>query len=128
LILADTSVWIDHLRHGDTVLTALLEQGRVLCHPFIVGELALGSLKHRSMLLGALQDLPKAIPADVGEVLAFIEAYALHGRGIGYVDAHLLASVRLTPGASFWTRDRRLKEIASALGLAAAPLSAGASN
>jgi predicted nucleic acid-binding protein len=126
LILVDSSVWIDHLRHGDTTLAALLDQGRVLGHPFVIGELALGSLRQRAAIIDALQDLPKANPADANEVLTFIKGQALHGRGIGYIDAHLLASVRLTADAMLWTRDRRLNAIASGLGLAATFPSAAA--
>jgi predicted nucleic acid-binding protein len=118
LILVDSSVWIDHLRQGDVSLSDLLDRGRVLVHPFVIGELALGSLRQRAVIIGALQDLPKAIVADDSEVLGFIEAHSLFARGIGYIDTHLLASVRLTAGARLWTRDRRLQEVATALGLA----------
>ena len=86
----------------------MLEQGRVMTHAFVIGELALGSLKQRQLVLAALRGLPQAILASNDEVAHFIERHSLHGIGIGYVDAHLLASVRLTPGASLWTRDRRL--------------------
>lgn len=118
MILVDSSVWIDHLRSSDAVLSDLLNRAQVLAHPFVIGELALGSLCQRTTIIDALQDLPKAVIADDGEVLAFIERQSLYARGIGYIDAHLLASVRLTPDASLWTRDRRLNEIATVLGLA----------
>ena len=121
MILVDTSVWVDHLRKGDQVLGRLLFAGRVLAHPFIVGELSLGVLRQREAVLGALMDLPQATIATVEEVFRFIEANGLPGSGIGYVDAHLLAATRLTPGAALWTRDKRLSEVAERLGLAAHP-------
>jgi predicted nucleic acid-binding protein len=119
LILVDSSVWIDHLRSADPGLADLLNRGQVFAHPFVIGELGLGSLRQRATIIGALQDLPKATVADDGEVLAFIERQSLYGRGIGYIDAHLLASVRLTADTTLWTRDRRLHEVATDLGLAA---------
>lgn len=121
MILVDTSVWVDHLRKGDQVLGRLLFAGRVLAHPFIVGELSLGVLRQREAVLGALMDLPQATIATEEEVFRFIEANGLPGSGIGYVDAHLLAATRLTPGAAIWTRDKRLSEVAERLGLAAHP-------
>ena len=121
MILVDTSVWVDHLRKGDQVLGRLLFAGRVLAHPFIVGELSLGVLRQREAVLGALRDLPQATIATEEEVFRFIEANGLPGSGIGYVDAHLLAATRLTPGAALWTRDKRLSEVAERLGLAAHP-------
>lgn len=108
MILVDTSVWIDHLRSGDATLARLLETGRVLVHPFVTGELALGNLRQRDIILNALQDMPQANVATHDEVFRFIAGNALFGLGIGYVDAHLLAAVRLTPGAALWTRDKRL--------------------
>lgn len=119
MILVDSSVWIDHLRNGDPALTALLERGGVLAHPFVIGELALGSLRQRDVILSALRDLPSATVANDGEVTGFIARYALYGRGIVYIDAHLLASVRLTPGATLWTHDKRFHAIAAELGIAA---------
>ena len=120
MILVDTSVWVDHLRNGDDALAHLLERGEVLGHPFVIGELALGGLRQRALVIEALRDLPHAIVASGREVLRFIEAQQLFGRGIGYVDVHLLAAVRLTPGARLWTRDRRLHALADELGLARA--------
>jgi predicted nucleic acid-binding protein len=120
MILVDTSVWIDHLRTGDPAMTTLLERGGVLAHPFVIGELALGTLRQRDAILGALHDLPRAAVADDAEVIGFIGRYGLAGRGIGYVDAHLLASARLTPGALLWTRDKRLHAIAAEIAVAAA--------
>ena len=118
MILVDTSVWVDHLRNGDALLADLLERTNVVMHPFVIGEIACGSLRDRSSILELLQDLPAAVVADGGEVLGFIERHILHGKGIGYVDVHLLASVALTEGASLWTRDKRLNSVAQALGCA----------
>lgn len=119
MILVDTSVWVDHMRAGDPALAALLDAGRVLTHPFVIGEIALGHLRDRSRILRDLSDLPKAIVATDAEVLALIVAQTLAGTGIGYVDAHILAAIRLTPGSALWTRDRRLSNVAAALGHAA---------
>lgn len=118
MILVDSSVWIDHLRSRDPSLSDLLYRGQVLAHPFVVGEIALGSLRQRDVIVSAMQALPKAACADDDEVLGLIEARALHGRGIGYVDAHLLAAVLLTPGSQLWTRDRRLGGVAHEWGVA----------
>ncbi len=117
MILVDTSVWIDHLRKGDQALAGALEAGRVLAHPFVIGEIALGNLRQRETILGALSDLPLTVSARDDEVLALIDKHALYGLGIGYVDAHLLASVRLTPDTGLWTRDRRLADVAVRLGV-----------
>lgn len=119
MILVDTSVWIDHFRRHDAALAALLDGGRVLTHPFVIGELALGALKQRDVILNAMRDLPAALVASDGELMDFIAAQALYGRGVGYIDAHLLASARLTPNASLWTRDKRLRTVADDLSLAA---------
>lgn len=117
MILIDTSVWVDHLRAGDETVIGLLDSGRVLVHPFVIGELALGNLRQRQTILTALQDLPQANAATDQEVLHFIEQHALVGLGIGYVDVHLLASTQLTAGSSLWTRDKRLLSVAERLGL-----------
>jgi predicted nucleic acid-binding protein len=117
MILVDTSVWVDHLRLGNTKLTQFLEGARVVAHPFVIGELALGNLRQRDIVLGTMHDLPRTNVATDLEVLHFIHEEAIFGRGIGYVDAHLLASVRLTPGTSLWTRDKRLRDVANQLGL-----------
>ncbi len=119
MILVDTSIWIEHLRQDDRTLAALLDAGRVLTHPFVIGELALGNLQHRDTVIGALQGLPQAIVASDGEVLRFIDQQSLFGQGIGYIDAHLLAAARLTPDTSLWTRDKRLRAVANRLCLAA---------
>ena len=120
MILVDTSVWVDHLRAGAAALGGLLYNGGALGHPFVTGELALGNLRQRDLVLNALRRLPQATVAADEEVLHFINRQGLFGLGIGYVDAHLLAAVRLTPGAKLWTRDRRLQAAAAQLGLAAA--------
>jgi predicted nucleic acid-binding protein len=112
MILVDTSVWIDHLRRGDPALITALEAGRVLIHPFIVGELACGHLKRRAELLMLLRALPQAPVATDDEALGLIETRHLMGRGIGYVDVHLLASVALAGTARLWTRGRRLAAVA----------------
>ena len=120
MILVDTSVWIDHLRRGDPALITVLEAGRVLTHPFVVGELACGRLRRRAEILELLRALPRAPVATDEEALAFIERRHLMGRGIGYLDIHLLASVALAGTARLWTRDRRLAAAAEDLGLAVA--------
>ena len=120
MILVDTSVWIDHLRYSDSFLVNLLNTGRVLAHPFVIGELALGNLQQREVILDALSNLSCANIAADAEVLAFINQSRLYGAGIGYIDAHLLASVRLTPGTLLWTRDKRLHAAAVQHGLLAA--------
>lgn len=118
MILVDASVWIEHFRRGSDALADMLEAALVLTHPFVVGELALGNLRNRAQVLDLLFDLPRVQVAATDEVLHFIDRHALAGRGIGYVDAHLLASVRLTGGSKLWTVDRRLNEVAAGIGLA----------
>lgn len=117
MILVDTSVWIDHLRVVDPILAELLEQRNVLGHPFVTGEIALGHLSDRVEVTGLLRNLPQSKAATDVEVLHFIDEHRLFGRGIGYVDAHLLASAALTDGAKLWTRDQRLAATASDLKL-----------
>jgi hypothetical protein len=119
VILVDTSVWVDHLRAADAMLEELLGNGVVLAHPFVIGELALGHLRQRNRVLSDLLELPQAMVASDDEVLHFIGRHELSGRGIGYVDVHLLAAVRLTTGATIWTRDQRLQEAAKRLSIAA---------
>ncbi|MBC8055452.1 MAG: type II toxin-antitoxin system VapC family toxin [Rhizobiales bacterium] len=115
MILVDTSVWVDHLRQADPRLAALLQSGLVLIHPFVIGEIACGTLSKRVPTLELLQQLPMTPVADSNELLGFIASRHLHGRGIGYVDVHLLASTALNPGSRLWTRDKRLLEAAAAL-------------
>lgn len=119
MILLDTSVWIDHLRQGEPRLVELLAKGEVLVHPFVVAEVALGSLARRDSVIAILEALPQAPVALHEEVMALIEDERLYGLGIGHVDVHLLASARLA-GAALWTRDRRLNAAAERLGVAAA--------
>lgn len=118
MILVDTSVWIDHLRAGDAELVALLNGSQVLMHPFVLGELACGNVRNRAEVLALLKDLPQAVLASDEEMLFFIERHAFMGRGIGYVDAHLLAAVTLSSVTKIWTRDKHLRTVADALALA----------
>ena len=118
MILADTSVWVAHLRARDERLVDLLQQGQILVHPFVVGELALGNLRERRVLLDALAQMPAAVLARDEEVLSLIEGRRLYGLGVGYIDAHLLASAMLTAGARLWTLDQRLDLVAAKLGVA----------
>lgn len=117
MILVDTSVWVDHLRRNDEGLVSALDRAQVLVHPFVVGELACGNLRNREEVLMALRRLPEATVARDQEVLHFIESRRLMGRGIGYVDAHLLASAALGGSVRLWTRDLRLAALARELGL-----------
>ncbi len=119
MILADTSVWVEHFRRGQPALAALLENADVVIHPFVVGEIALGHLPRRDEILEGLNRLPQAIVADTGEVLGFIDRHKLAGAGLGYVDVHLLASCRLTPDTLLWSVDKRLHAAAGRLSLAA---------
>lgn len=119
MILVDTSVWVEHLRHGDAALAALLDRDEVLIHTFVIGELALGDLRPRGPLLSSLRLLPAAPVASVAEVDGFVERERLFGTGIGYVDAHLLAATRLAADARLLTYDRRLRAVAERLGLSA---------
>ena len=115
MILADTSIWIDHLRTEDPRLAAELNRDNILMHPFVAGELSLGSLGQRQKTLAGLASLPVALVARPVEVNAMIERHILYGRGIGYIDAHLIASVLLTPEAVLWTREKRLRVVAESL-------------
>lgn len=117
MILVDSSIWIDHLRAGELALMELLNTGQVLTHPFIVGELACGNLSNRKVVLSLLQDLPATPVATDEEVLFFIEGHGLMGKGIGYVDAHILSAVSLAGTARLWTRDKRLCAIAKSMSL-----------
>lgn len=119
MILVDTSVWVDHLRHGNARLAALLDEVQVTTHPFVVGELACGNLGNRAEILFLLQNLPRAPAAADDEVLHFIDQRRLMGRGIGYIDAHLLAATALAGLDRLWTLDRRLATLADELGLKA---------
>jgi predicted nucleic acid-binding protein len=118
MILVDTSVWIDHLRGDEEGLASALDAGAVCMHPFVLGELACGNLRNRAEILDLLQRLPASPVATDAEVLEFIEVCTLFGRGIGYIDAHLLAATALSGAGRLWTRDRRLAAVAAELGLA----------
>jgi len=115
MVLVDTSVWIDHLRFSELQLITLLEHGRVSIHPMVIGELACGNLKNRKELLALLKNLPHAVEASHKEVFHCIEKNKLMGKGIGFVDSHLLASSLLSPNTVLWTRDRRLNDLAGLL-------------
>lgn len=117
MVLADTSIWIDHFRRHEPALAHHLSQGQVLMHSFIVGELACGNLKDRASILADLQALPVAPSASDAEVMQLIDSHRLWGRGLGWIDVHLLASARLS-GCRFWTRDTKLARAASQLGVA----------
>ena len=117
MILADTSIWIDHLRTQDPVFRQMLNETKVSMHPFVIGEVALGSIRNRSQVLQEMMDMPQAVVASGEEVRHLIEWQSLHGTGIGYGDAQLLASTRLTSGLRLWTRDKRLKAQAERLGI-----------
>jgi predicted nucleic acid-binding protein len=114
MVLVDTSVWVSHLRDGNAELASLLNDGKVLCHPLIVGELACGSLKDRATILNFLQLLPMGLEVEHEEVLSSIENRHLMGKGIGYVDVHLIASAILT-GVPLWTLDKKLSQVANSL-------------
>lgn len=118
MILADTSVWVHHLRQGNDRVGDLLSDGQVVCHPFVIGELACGNLKNRAEVLLLLGRLPSAVPATHDDVLTLIEARRLMGRGLGWIDAHLLAAAVLQ-SFGLWTLDRRLSLAASAVGVRA---------
>jgi predicted nucleic acid-binding protein len=118
MILVDTSVWIDHFRNNEPLLAHLLTSNSVLCHPFVRGELALGNLRQRHVILSNLENLPQATVAFGDEINRFIETHSLFGLGIGLIDAHLLASTQLALNAKLWTRDKRLLAVAMRLDLA----------
>ncbi len=115
MILVDTSVWIEHLRRGNA-LGELLSEGQALTHPFIIGELACGNLRGRARILADLTELPRAIPATDEEVMRLVEERRLWGRGIGWIDAHLMAAALLA-GCELWTLDRQFQRAASAIGV-----------
>jgi predicted nucleic acid-binding protein len=117
LILADTSVWIDHLRSGNKEMRKHLNQGHIVIHPFIIAELAFGSLHERTGTLAVLDLLPQVRVAQLSEVRLMIETRRLYSLGIGLTDAHLIASVFINPSTLLWTRDKRLRKAADALGI-----------
>lgn len=117
MILVDTSVWIDHFRTPVAALEHLIRAERAMCHPFILGELAVGHLRHWLEAVGALRALPQAKTASEGEFMALILNERLAATGLGFVDLHLLASCRATPGTKLWSRDKRLAKYAARLGV-----------
>ena len=117
MILADTSVWIDHLGSGDKHLRQHLNQGQIVIHPFIIAELALGSLKDRTRTLTLLDLLPQVQVAHLSELRTLIEARSLYNLGIGLTDIHLIASALISPPTLLWTRDKPLRKIANALNI-----------
>jgi predicted nucleic acid-binding protein len=117
-VLADTSIWVRHLSRGDSGLGKLLEAGEVLCHPFVVGELACGRIHNRVQVLGLLAALPQASVAGHDELMRFVERHRLYGHGLGWIDIHLLGSGLLS-SCKLWTADKALREAASRLGIAA---------
>ena len=119
-MLVDTSVWVDHFRNDNAALAARLDRGEVRCHPFVIGELACGNLARRAEVLSLLAALPQAPRARHAEVLFLVESQRLMGRGLGWIDVHLLASARLGR-TEIWTLDRRLATAAAELGIGAKP-------
>ncbi len=116
MILVDTSIWVNHFREGCDELVSLLQRVQVATHPFVIGELSCGNLKNRKSILGLLAELPRVTIAEHEEVLDFIESRKLMGNGIGWIDAHLLAS-SLISRAPLWTADKKLRAISAALGV-----------
>ncbi|MFN3465255.1 MAG: type II toxin-antitoxin system VapC family toxin [Terricaulis sp.] len=117
MILVDTSIWIDHFRAADAQLVALLSRNEVITHPFVVGEIALGSVARRADVLRYLNNLQRAIVATHDEVMTFIDRHKLANSGVGYVDVNLLAAAALTPGAALWSRDKTLSAAAKRCGV-----------
>jgi len=117
LILADTSIWIDHLRSGNNEMRKRLNQGQIVIHPFVIAELALGSLQARTKTLALLDLLPQVRVAQLSEVRLTIEARSLYSLGIGLTDAHLIASVFINASTLLWTKDKRLRRVAEGLGI-----------
>lgn len=118
MILLDTSIWIDHLRRREEGVEFLLKRNQAQVHPFVIGEIALGQIAHYKSVINSLSKLPQGPVAAWSSVLFMIQNYALMGSGIGYVDAHLLASAKLQPNTRLWTRDKRLARIAATLDVA----------
>jgi len=119
MILADTSIWVDYLRNRNQGMEKLLGRGQILMHLFIVAELSLGSLHNRQKRLSDMESLLEVRVAQLNEVRQMIEAHTLYSKGIGLIDAHLIASCLLTPGTQLWTRDSSLEKVAKTLGIRA---------
>lgn len=120
MILADSSIWIDHFRAANAVLEDALRHGRIACHPMVIGEIAMGSLNNRTVILKMLARLQDLRAARDAEVLGMVDDHRLYSLGLGYIDAHLLASTLINPGCRLWTRDKRLEKVAMKLGIAVA--------
>ena len=119
MILADSSIWIDYISGTQAELDRLLSEDRVLCHPYVIAELSLGSLgKRRADIIAFLRALPSLYPASHTEVMSMVEAHGIYSRGIGYVDANLIASLRLRPGSYLLSKDKRLNSVAEEFGVA----------
>ena len=118
MILVDTSIWIDHLSSGNNRLIEFLDRSQVLVHPFVIGELACGKLRNRKEILRLLNALPQSPVASLDEALYFLEQNQLMGKGIGYIDVHLLAATALAENTQLWTSDKRLKKVAAGMKLA----------
>ena len=118
IVLADTSVWTDHIRNGDAQMQVLADGERLLMHPYVIAELRMGNLKRRKTFLSSLQKMDMAVRASDEEVAALVENHRLFGSGIGWIDVHLLTSVLLMDEVRLWTRDRRLNAAAQRLGVA----------
>ena len=117
MILADTSVWVDHLRNRNPEMEGFLDRGQIVMHPFIVAEISLGSMHNRQKTLSDMEALLEVNVAALNEVRHMIESHSLYSKGIGLTDAHLIASCLMTPGTQLWTRDSALKSVAAALGI-----------
>jgi hypothetical protein len=116
MVLVDTSIWVEHLRYGHNRLIELLDEGRVLFHPFVIGELACGNIENRVEILALLHALPMSTVADIEEIIVFIDNNRLMGKGLGYVDVHLLASAILS-NVCLWTKDKPLADAATWMGI-----------
>jgi predicted nucleic acid-binding protein len=117
VILADTSVWVDHLRRTDPIMSALLQSGKIATHPFVVTEVALGSLRDRLRKLASLDELQHVNLAEADEVRRLIESHSLYSKGLGLTDVHLIASCMMTVGVQLWTRDKALATVAKSMGV-----------
>jgi hypothetical protein len=121
MILADTTIWIDHFRSENKEMRRQLDARNIAIHPFIVAELALGSLRDRLRTLASLDFLPRVRVAQISEVREMIEIRSLYSRGIGLTDAHLIASCLIDPPTQLWTNDKRLSNAAESLAVGASP-------
>jgi predicted nucleic acid-binding protein len=118
MILADTSIWIDYLRDKNKKMEELLGAGQIIMHPFVLAEISLGSLRNRRKTLATMENLLQTKVAQLSEVRQMVEAHTLYSKGIGLIDAHLVASCLLSPGTRLWTRDARLDAVARSLNIA----------